>query len=356
MKSSNISHLTKKHQVISILAALSNCNQKIIRKTEEELQTNLTGKVISALQNPTIKSYIGNWDLVWGPCTKNTQLVKDNKIVPDEWLTDNAMFVLKGQDPEDDAKTLYVVSVSGNNLYSLYGWFDEDFKVATHKMQNWGTVPGAMISEGSNDGLTILKGLKDSKNQDIFSFISQLSPDKDTEVATCGHSLAGTLCPLLALSIIEWKEKEDKSFLVSAYPSAGATSGNTAFVKYAESKFGDNYHSVINNYDIVPLAWNAKTLLQIPELYSTPAFAFLSFPEKAEQALISSENHCLKDSDYTRIFDGQPQEYRFDGNPSGSATTFVAEAGFQHIIAYNSPNAFYYDDGVAEAVNKYLGN
>lgn len=356
MKNNIFNPLTKKHQVISILSALSNSNQKLITTTEEELQANLSSKVKSALEEPVIQSYIGSWEIVWGPCTKNTQVIKNNNFIENKWLTDNAMFVVKGQDPDDASKKLYVVSISGTNLYSLYGWFDEDFKVATQKMQDWGNVPGAKIAEGSNDGLTILKELKNIHGKDIISFLNELPSDQNIEIATCGHSLAGALSPLLALAIIEWKEKESKTFVVSTYPSAGSTSGNKAFAQYAESKFGENYHSVVNNYDIVPHAWNSKTLLEIPELYSTPAFGFLSFPEKVEQALINSENNCLKDSDYIRIFDNQPQEYRFDGDPSGSATTFTAEAGFQHISAYNSPKAFHYDDGVAEIVNSYLEN
>lgn len=356
MKSNNLNPLTKKHQVISILSALSNCNQGTVRNTEKELQDHLCEQVTSALNNETIKSYIGNWDIVWGPCTKNSkQRDKNLKVIPNEFITDNAMFVAKGQDPDDETKTLYVISISGTNLISKFGWLDEDFKVETKFMKSWKTIPNAKIAGGSYDGVKILKNLKNDKNQNIISFLSQLPLDQNTEVATCGHSLAGTLSPLLALKIIEWKEKEHKSFLVSTYPSAGASSGNKAFVEYAESKFGNHYHSVINNYDIVPHAWNSKTLLQIPDIYNTAPFGFLTLSEKVKQALEYSENNCLKNSEYIRIFDGKPQEYRFYGEPEVAAT-FILEAGFQHIDAYNSPKAFHYDDGVANAVNVYLGH
>ncbi|CAI2768721.1 lipase family protein [Flavobacterium collinsii] len=358
MKSNYLNPLTKKHQVISILSALSNCNQGIVGNTEKELQDHLYEQVTSALKNETIKAYIGDWDIVWGPCTQNSkQIDKKLKI---EFITDNAMFVAKGQDPDDETKTLYVISISGTNLISKFGWLDEDFRVATKLMKNWETIPNAKIARGSYDGLSILKNLKNDKNQDIITFLSQLPLDQNTEVATCGHSLAGTLSPLLALKIIEWKEKEHQSFLVSTYPSAGASVGNKAFVEYAESKFGNHYHSVINNYDIVPHAWNYKTFLEIPNIYNTAKFGNIDFSAtiaqyKIELVFLLIDATLLKNSGYTRIFDGKPQEYRFDGEPK-VASTFILEAGFQHIDAYNSSKAFHYDDGVANAVNEYLGH
>ncbi|TRX37099.1 lipase family protein [Flavobacterium restrictum] len=364
MKSNDLNPLTKKHQVISILAALSNCNQNVVKNTENELQDNLSLQVASALQNPIIKAYIGDWDIVWGPCTKNSrQRDKNLNIIPNAFITDNAMFVAKGQDPDDETKTLYVIAVSGTNGVSKFGWLDEDFKVETKLMKSWGTIPDAKIAGGSHDGLTILRDLKNHKNQDVISFLSQLPLDQNTEVTTCGHSLAGALSPLLALTIIEWKEKENKAFLVSTYPSAGSSSGNKAFAAYAESKFGNNYHSVINNYDIVPHAWNSKTFLKIPNIYHTPEFGNLKIltatqAYKTELGFLFIDVTLLKNSHYTRIFDEKPQEYRFDGKPSEKATnTFIEEAGFQHINAYNSPKAFYYgdnDSAVATAVNSYL--
>ncbi|CAD0009607.1 hypothetical protein [Flavobacterium chungangense] len=63
MKSNYLNPLTKKQQVISILSALSNCNQGTVRNNEKELQDHLCEQVTSALNNETIKSYIGNWEI-----------------------------------------------------------------------------------------------------------------------------------------------------------------------------------------------------------------------------------------------------------------------------------------------------
>jgi hypothetical protein len=126
-----VMNITKKQQVISILSVLSNCNQLIYKDTEEELQQNATKRIQTALQDPVLTSFIGNWELVWGPCLKNS-LVKNNKSdYFNKWLSDNTMYVVKGQDPVMPSKSLYVVAVAGTNAISNFGWRDEDGRVET---------------------------------------------------------------------------------------------------------------------------------------------------------------------------------------------------------------------------------
>jgi hypothetical protein len=364
-----VANITKKQQVIAVLSALSNCNQNSYENSEAALQENATTRITAALENPTIKDFIGNWTLVWGPCLKNS-IIKETPTKPKpkhlgQYVTDNTMYIAKSQDPEDPTKTLYVVAVAGTNAISGFGWADEDGRVV--KMVDWKGVPNAKISQGSSDGLDILLKMSDN-NKSLLQFLSSIDLNQNVELATCGHSLGGALSPLVALKLVEMKDANKHSNLtVSCYPSAGPTSGNAALARYAEEKLANNYHSVINNYDIVPHAWNVGDLKRIPKLYSSTEYGNLKLSDKLTNE-ITAISLLLTLKNYTRINNGK--EFTFDGKPktpndqpldsviipivSKIDQPFFHQAAYQHTTVYNKPNAFNFPENVTTKLQEYI--
>jgi hypothetical protein len=354
-----VSGITKKQQQIAVLSVLSNCNQKCYANSEQELQDQADTRIKGALQDPVLTPFIGNWELVWGPCLENSQIRSDNKEHPNQWVTNNTMYVAKTQDPEIPSKTVYVVAVAGTNAVSSFGWLTEDAKVAT--MVNWGKVPNAKISNGSNIGLNILLNMKD-KGVDLMQFLRSVSVDENVEIATCGHSLGGALSPLVALKLVEMKESAGFSNLtISCHPSAGPTSGNAKFAKYAEEKLANNYHSVINTYDIVPHAWNVHDLLKIKSIYDSPKFGNIKLSDGIK-AVIDGLYVLLILKNYTRINAGK--EFLFEGTPNNQNESsidiseedqlFLNEAAYQHTTVYNQSNAFNLPEVISNQIQKYI--
>ena len=360
--------ITKKQQVIAVLSALSNCNQMIYKDTEYDLQQNAVNRIQTALQDPVLTSFIGNWELVWGPCLQNSQVKNKKSGHFNKWLSDNTMYVVKGQDPDAPSKTVYVVAVAGTNSISNFGWRDEDGKVGI--MVNWQGVPNAKISKGSSDGLNILLKMKDNK-KNVLDFFDTIASNENIEIATCGHSLGGALSPLVALKLVEMKEINGFSnHTISCYPSAGPTSGNAELASYAEEKLANNYHSVINNYDIVPHAWETTMLDQIPKIYSSTAYGGLTLIG-APLGLLNYKKEIIKliEANYTRIFGGTANEYTFDGKPkdpneppvdmpvkgiSKENKLFFCQAAYQHTTVYNKANALNLPETVSNQILHYI--
>jgi hypothetical protein len=360
--------ITKKQQVIAVLSALSNCNQMMYADTEFDLQQNAINRIKTALKDPILTSFIGNWELVWGPCLHNS-LVKNKKSEHfNRWLSDNAMYIVKSQDPENSSKMVYVVAVAGANSVSDFGWRDEDSKVG--RMVNWEGVTNARISQGCSESLNLLLKMKDNK-KNILDFFNTILVNDTIEVATCGHSLGGALAPLVALKLIEMKESNGFSNgIVSCYPSAGPTAGNAELASYAEEKLANNYHSVINNYDIVPHGWETKMVNRIPKLYSNSAYGNLTLIG-VPLGLLNYKYEIIKliEANYTRIFGRTVNEYAFDGKPKGPKeppvdmpvkgiskenNLFFCQAAYQHTTVYNKANAFNLPETVSNQILRYI--
>jgi dienelactone hydrolase len=71
--------------------------------------------------------------------------------------------------------------------------------------------------------LDILLKMNDNGKK-VLEFLSTIGFNENVEIATCGHSLGGALSPLVALKLVEMKERNGFSNgTVSCYPSAGPT-------------------------------------------------------------------------------------------------------------------------------------
>jgi Lipase (class 3) len=360
--------MDKKRQVIAVLSTLSNINMGLVTKTEQELVESIQLELPKALKDETITDFIGNWELVWGPYISATQNSKYALKYPNQWVTDNAMYVVKGVVPDTDSP-LYVVAIAGTNPISTKGWRDEDFKVYPMKKWDESDAHKGNISEGSNNGLDILLKPTDNNGHNIIDFFNGLETPPE-EIATCGHSLGGALAPLVALKLIEAKAAPK----VSTYPSAGATSGDYAFAQYAGKMLVDNYFSTINNYDVVPHAWACKksnedntwfTLDNLQELYDTVEFnngKKITMPDTIKKIVNDHIDTLTKgNNNYTRILPEKELAFSVGAWDRTGETLkqkllapYVTEAGWQHTTAYNLSAGFDLPDNLVKQIETYL--
>jgi hypothetical protein len=329
----------------------------MLAPSEDVLKRN-TQKIAATLRGNTIlQDYIGaDWQVVWGPVTTNSRRRAPTAAV-DSFVTDNTMYVARGTSLET-GKPMYVVGIAGTNILSKKSWLLEDFNVALES--DWGMPNSGRISEGSMVGLSVLINMRDeSSGQTLLEFFGTRSDLNTTEVAFTGHSLGGALSPLVALRFIEWKEALGAKTPVRIYPVAGATPGDALFANYAAQKFGDDYRSVINAYDIVPHSWRADMFAKIPTLYaSAPPFnpggqQGFTLPAtfipifNAVKAVIEQKNYQRIATDQEIVFTGKPNTY-----PDQSGT-FFKEAAHQHMDAYFS-DGFQFPQPIINVLKDFL--
>ena len=291
-----------------------------------------------------------NWKVAWGPAL-NYFPKKGNTC-----HADNSMFVVQGTDSITNKK-VYVVAIAGTNELSKFEMRSEDIAVTKVALWNKSNPTQGEISEGSMTGLEKVLGDftygAKSTLMDFFNKEVKQHGTANMEIMTCGHSLGGALSPLVALKIKETYQ----DILVSTYPTAGPTSGEAKFAQYLAATLGeDNYISVINTNDIVPMAWEHETLAMIPDVYDKPESNNTKMNSKMEIALkVIAKEIELKKIDYTRI--AKSQEYRFTGsltkpecpkNENG-CDLFMLEAMYQHSTPYF--NEFF--NGEEEFVNEF---
>ena len=355
----NVAPPTGLHRTIGVLCMIANVNYNLVVPSEAALNKN-TLKVADALKNNAdLRSYIGNdWQVVWGPVTSNSR--KAGMSALDSFVTDNTMYVARGINPATQTP-MYVVGVAGTNVVSQKGWRMEDFNVI--KESDWGVPGSGKISAGSALGLSILSTMKDAPTgKTLLEFLGTLKAAGPTEIAFTGHSLGGALSPLMALKCIEWAGQMGyKNLTVSVYPIAGPTPGDSQFARYAAQKFGTNYHSVINAYDIVPKSWQKDMFATIPTLYaSSPPFNPGGKQGFTLPAPYKTDFEALKPiinlKTYQRI--APDKEYVFVGSPNvypANDGSFLKEAGYQHVKAYFS-DGFQFPQPVADAITLLISN
>ncbi|NER04199.1 MAG: hypothetical protein F6K17_17060, partial [Okeania sp. SIO3C4] len=85
-----------------------------------------------------------------------------------------------------------------------------------------------------------------------------------------GHSLGGTISPLLGLSLYDCQSEWDKDnkATIKVVSVAGMSPGNEAFAEYYQSKLGDRTERIWCDKDIVPYMSTVNGLSTIPTLYA----------------------------------------------------------------------------------------
>ena len=225
---------------------------------------------VSNLVLEDTKAFLGSdWQRVWGP------VVYADDPTSKSVHADNTMGLYYSKSGK-----LFVAAIAGTNLNSPFGWFVEDFSV--NDTVTWESISGeansGSIAKGTSIGLNILLNMKDpitglQMMDALKNFIENNSIAKGTEVAVAGHSLGGALSPVLALYLQNKQSRWDPNGLtiIGAYPTAGPTPGTSKFAKYYEKLIKQKkiiYVSRHNALDIVPHAWQASDISEIPTIYA----------------------------------------------------------------------------------------
>ncbi len=358
-----------KTQQIHSLSVLSNAAFGYKFPDFNKLQHFVTTVIQQTLADKKVQQCLGSdWQLVWGP------VVFCNNPHAAEVVADNTMMLLYSP-----SQNLFVVAIAGTNIYSMYGWFEEDLKV--NKTVSWKEVVGnhnplhdwGAIAEGTSIGLMQLLKMTDSSNKTMIQALQDYlsKAGASAEVAVSGHSLGGALTPVMAMYLKDtmknWNPKNVVT-TVSAYPTAGPTAGNDAFAKHAEKNLV--YASYYNDIDVVPKGWQRDTLAQVPTIYgnhiappqgSTPfntaigmmcvgaaantyKMIFGKIPEPINYTQISpwipmkgnfdkaTDDAVIKKFKYLPIL--IPQEIKEYVPFLVNVARFLAQLGYQHLDAY----------------------
>lgn len=152
-----------------------------------------------------------------------------------------------------------VIAIRGTypNPFSPAYWDDGDQDSPFGDMVSWPDAPAARISRGTSTGLNGVLALTDEKGLSLQDAVAALPPDM--QVIVTGHSLGGTLAPVLALRLAG--AFPDRA--ISATTFAGLTPGNEAFAGlFAQRRL--RVRRVYNTLDTVAYGWNS--------VWSTHAF------------------------------------------------------------------------------------
>ncbi len=336
--------------------------------TLNALQDYVTDTMNGLLSNPSAQNLIGDWSTIWGPYTWCNYAAQDNPkdTSSTPYYSDNTMYLAYNA-----ATNQYVLAVAGTNAISWYGWLVEDF--STIKTEPWSklvpntTATTAKISEGTYTGMNILLNEINSQysgsQSGIVDFLANhmKTAQAGATLAVTGHSLGGALSPTLATYLKEIQSTWDPTgnvTVLSTYPTAGPTPGDEAFAHHIEDEIGSNYHASYNKIDMVPHAWEAIMMAEIPTLYTACGIPAPTIIKDAVDLLIGATlmNGYLQAQPLTSLpgtcYKTDPQlitEIIGEISPAllkelesfglvdaNNLVNFLLEVVYQHTTAYNS--------------------
>jgi len=167
-------------------------------------------------------------------------------------------------------------------------------------------------------------------------------PAGPLNITVAGHSLGGALSPVTALWLSQTQSTWDPTSraTISCLPSAGPTPGNADFATlYNSSAVGAKTTRIHNSIDVIPHAWNADDLGEIPDLYE-PTLN----PGILVRMGVALASFLSRSGNYTQIITVGPANQVLAGTVDQSLikpdasdfTNFVTQLGFQHVDAYLS--------------------
>ncbi|MDJ0515253.1 MAG: hypothetical protein QNJ74_03010 [Trichodesmium sp. MO_231.B1] len=269
------------HSHIWLIYCLSHPNTYYGSK--EYLKRLATESVQEIFANPRVKRLIGTWELVWG--------VAIYQFLTSE-VNDNTIYIAKYNDNNPEKDT-YVLCIAGTNMKSLYSLMFQDCDLFTTKEWNNGkpwesqanseatTEPS--LSAGFTRGLNVVfNKVKDSNGTLVMDALQKItsSSTKPIDLFVVGHSLAGALAPLTALSLLERRSEWDSKSIatIQVFSLAAPTPGNLAFQNYYASKLGgDKTKRLWTPNDIVPNFATKEGLDNLGSIYEPdiPATPFI---------------------------------------------------------------------------------
>jgi len=292
-----------------------------IKATPSALQQMATQKTQFFLSDPDVTQYIGDWNIEWGPvifCVND----KDT-----ETYTNNSLLVTRKD-------TTYLVTVAGTNGKSLYDWVIEDFAVGVKIPWDEHDKKKGKIAKGTNIAFNYLLNMRDPvTNKTLFEFLPSVTVPIE-KLIVAGHSLGGTLTPVLALRLENTKALwGGENAVIYAYPTAGATPGDEKFATYFRAVFpGDRYVAWKNRIDVVPHAWQESTLGELPGLYKPnikPDVAIYSLVAIAQgKALLGNYTQIEGQNVFDSPFNASIDRHKV------AIVRYLGQLAFQHIDAY----------------------
>lgn len=149
----------------------------------------------------------------------------------------------------DDGQAVMAIRGTYPNPFSEAYWDDGSQDSPFGTMADWPGVAGAKISAGTQAGLTGLLALQDPTGQGLVAAVAALP--ETTAVTVVGHSLGGTLAPVLAL----WLGGQCPDRALSATSFAGMTPGNSTFAEIFSTR-ALQVRRVYNTLDSVSYGWD----------------------------------------------------------------------------------------------------
>lgn len=147
-----------------------------------------------------------------------------------------------------------VIAIRGTYPHPLSAayWDDARQDYPFDDMVLWPCTTDARIACGVHKGLENLLKLTDAEGRTLETAISTVPADKTLTVT--GHSLGGTLTPVLALRLAETFAGRP----IEATSYAGLTPGNGAFAALFSpgTALGGKVRRVYNSLDLVPYGWD----------------------------------------------------------------------------------------------------
>lgn len=174
------------------------------------------------------------WTLAWMPRTSDADDFCFAATSPDRSAT---VIAIRGTYPDP---------------FSRAYWDDAAQDSPFGTMVEWPVGSGARISAGTSAALSGLLSLADGAGGDLRTFVDALP--EDSLVVVVGHSLGGTLAPVLALQLASWR----LDLVVHATSFAGMTPGDGAFAELVTKQIGTNgrLRRVFNTLDTVSYGWD----------------------------------------------------------------------------------------------------
>ncbi len=307
------------------------------RGPASHIKNKLSERINNIISENEVKSLIGEWEVVWGPCVFQPLFSKTPA---------NVMYVSRNKQANSYTKQPpeYIVTIGGTYPSSIYAYL-ETFQVARQvkwKTLNPKVICDAKISKGMAKGIKQLMKMKCSLNSasqlSLAQFLEKEISIKGTEIIVAGHSLGAGLASLLSSWLLNTQSSWDPNGLstVKTYTFAGGTIGNPDFANYLTNhQLKGNITRVWNQLDIGPYIWNRDLLKNLPTLY-VPNIE----PNIAIKALCRLFIILTNRKDYMHIKEdakpitGSKFNHTPDFNEKYPVNQYFSQAKYQHIEAY----------------------
>jgi Lipase (class 3) len=215
-------------------------------------------QIAAEVQNIEWNNAKANLEVVWGPA----------EVTDIFGVSYSRMYIAKNTLTHE-----YFVVIRGTNPISLESWLEQDFSVSTTQpMSNLpqmisGFPPNITISQGAFNGINDLLSLNDPNTGD--SALKFLQAENPAYLYVTGHSLGGTLTPVL-YTYLNWMLYDGvKVANMALWSFAGLTAGGDGFNRYLST--------IINTYTdangTTALPWRIQNSLDIAPFlfYSQPS-------------------------------------------------------------------------------------